>query len=231
MSAPTVSPAPVPAAAPERPPSVFAAAYLLSGASAFWLSGSIATIFAIPQYSRYYGDRQQDPVAGSLAALLLIIAALVALAAVAPSVLLAVLDAQGRRAARVLTWIFGGVAVCVAGCLLLFGVFGAIPWHRWLMTGTAVLTLVFVPATGVLLALPSSGRYFRAAREYREAHRPRARAYPPAGPGYPPPMPGYPPPPYPPRYPPAYGRPPMPPGTYPPPGRPGSAPTGGPPAG
>ena len=239
MSAPAAAPRiPVPAiAAPARPTGVLAAAYLLSGASAFWLAAAIATLFAIPQYSRFYGDLEQDPDAGTRAAFLLVTAAIFAALAAGPSILLAVLDALGRPAARVLTWIFGGLAVCVAGSILLLDLFVAIPWHRWLMTGTAVLTLVFVLATGVLLGLHSSGEYFRAARQARAARRAAARLT--GAPSHRP-SPGYLPTPYPQPYrqpfpPPSHqpflphGRQPMmpPPGGYPYAGRPGAYPPAG----
>ncbi|GAB2962647.1 hypothetical protein GCM10027280_59370 [Micromonospora polyrhachis] len=215
MSAP-VAYVPVPAVtAPRQPLSLFVAAYLLSGASALWLTAAIATLFAIPQYSRYYGDREQNADAGVLAALLLIVAVVVAVLAVGLSILLALLDAHGRPAGRVLTWIFSVVAVVIAGSILMLDLFAPIPWHRWQMAGTAVLTLGVMAATGVLLMLPSSSAYFRAARDFRTARQAAIRLARQQAGYYR--RPGYPPAPYPPAGPAPFAQPGPPP--FPQPGR------------
>jgi hypothetical protein len=83
------------------------------------------------------------------------------------------------------------MAIGVATAILSLNLFDAIAWHRRLMTGTAALTLVFVSTTAVLLALPSSSAYFRAAKKARAGRRAANRpAHQPVGyygaPGYPP---------------------------------------------
>jgi len=155
--------------APERPREVVIAAYLLAGASAFWLAAMLATLFAMPQYERHYADLAQSPDGGVPAVMLLSATVFIGLLAVALFVLLGVLDATGRPAARVLTWVFGGLAVGAAALTLGSGAFAGIAWHRWLMNGTAIVTLAFVLAAIVLLALPRSGEYFRRSRETRQA--------------------------------------------------------------
>lgn len=176
MTAPTVvpgppAPAPRPAPTPTAPTAVFVAGYLLCGAAALWLSAAIATLYAIPHYQRYYGDRAQDADAGRLAGLLLGVAVVTAVLGVGVALLLALSDARGSAGGRVLTWIFAGVAGCVSGAVLLLDLFAAVAWHRWLMTGTALLTLGFVLATSVLLALPRSTGYVRAVRQARVERR------------------------------------------------------------
>lgn len=154
---------------PSRPRVVFAAAYLLAGSAAFWFASAVATLFALPEYDRHHSDLAQDPTAGTGAVLLLVLFATGAFGAAGLALLLAFLDAQGRPAARVLTWILGGFSVCVAGSLLLVDPFTATGWHHALMLGASVLTLVLVGAVVVLLALRSSGGYYRAVRMARQA--------------------------------------------------------------
>ncbi|MEV0650783.1 hypothetical protein AB0I28_36565 [Phytomonospora sp. NPDC050363] len=186
---------------PQRPRGVFAAAYLLAGSGAFWLAAAIATLFAIPQYERHHSDLAQDPSAGVGVTLLLILFATGAFAAAGTAVLLAVFDAKGRPAARVMTWILGGLAVGVALALLLLDPFTATAWHRGLMIGASVLTLVSTSVVIVLLGSRSSGGYFRGVRWARMAAARAAYAaryrpvpqYPQAPPGWtvhnPPPAP------------------------------------------
>jgi hypothetical protein len=186
--------------APSAPPGVLAAAYLIAGAAACWISAAIAGLFAIAQYTRHYTDLRQDPSSGKAVAALFVTGAVLAVLAAAPTILLAVLDAQGRPAARVLTWIFSVVGLAVAAAVLLLDMFTALPWYRWVTAGTAVATLLFLLAGGILLMTPPAGRYFRAARDHRAAARPVPMVYPPR-PFYPaqPPYPPPPQPPYPPR--------------------------------
>lgn len=94
---------------PIRPMTLIASTYLFTGASAFWSTAAIATLFAIPQYSRYYGDLRQDADAGSVAALLLVLAAGVCVAGACVAVLLAALDAYGHTSARWLSWVYSGL--------------------------------------------------------------------------------------------------------------------------
>lgn len=162
-----------------RPGSLLTSIYLYVGASVFWLSAAIATLFAIPQYRRHYGDLAQDADAGSIAVLLLLLLAGVAVLGVAVAAVLTLLTGHGWSGARSLTWVYSGLAALVAGTLVLSDPFSAVRWHRWLMTGTAVLTVLMLAGGAVLLARPASGRFFRdhrAARQNRVARR-RAAAY------------------------------------------------------
>jgi small-conductance mechanosensitive channel len=162
------TPAPQPQAAPERPRSVLAATYLLGGAAAFWLAAMIATMFAMPQYERHYTEIARTPDGGALAVFGLALTAGLALIGAALFILLAFLDAFGRPAARVLSWVFGGLAIAVAGLILLSEAFTGVAWHQWLMNGIAIVTLAFLTAAVVLLGMPVSSQYFRRSKEHRQ---------------------------------------------------------------
>lgn len=154
-----------------RPRSVLVAVYLLAGMVAFWLTAAIATLFALPQYDRHHTDLAQDPTAGAGVAFLLVLFVVCAVIASGLSIPLVFLDAGGRPAARTLTWILGGVAGCIALILLLLDPFDAISWHRWLMTGTSLITVTFTATMTVLIARRSSGEYFRDVHAARQAMR------------------------------------------------------------
>jgi len=176
--------------APRRPGSLLASLYLYAGASAFWLAAAVATLFAIPEYRRHYSDLAQSAEAGAVATLLLLLAAGLAVCGVLVTVLLTLLDGYGWSGARAMTWVYTGLSVLVAGTVVLADPFAAIPWHRWLMTGTAVLTALLLAGGAVLLAGPASGRFFReyrAARQRIAAQRRAARHRQPfrPGPAYP----------------------------------------------
>jgi hypothetical protein len=173
---------------PTAPAGVFTAAMLLAGAAAFWLSATIATLFAVPQYGRFYENLHADHTSGSAVTLLLITSAVPSVLVSLLTVLLAVLDARGRPVAWVLTYIVAGLSACVSATYLLTGIFTAVPWHQRLMTAVSALTLVIVVTVAVLLSLRSSRRYLRAARLMRQVARPVYRPSMPYGPApYPPP--------------------------------------------
>ncbi|MGA8114844.1 MAG: hypothetical protein WCA46_14355, partial [Actinocatenispora sp.] len=146
---------------PDRPAGVSVATFLLSGAAAFWLAAAIATLFAIPQYARHVQDVEQNPDAGTGATVLLALFAFVAVSGAVIAILLAVFDAHGRTTARILTWVYAGLTVCVATVILLADPFTGVLWHHWLSLGVAVLTLALTVAVTVLLALPVATRYYR----------------------------------------------------------------------
>jgi hypothetical protein len=155
-------------AAPARPRSVLAATYLLGGAAAFWLASMIATMFAMPQYERHYTEIARTPDGGALAVFGLALTAGLALIAAALFVMLAFLDAFGRPAARVLSWVFGGLAIAVAGLVPLSEAFTGVAWHQMLMNGVAIVTLALLTAAVVLLGVPASSAYFRRSQEHRQ---------------------------------------------------------------
>ncbi|GLZ78110.1 hypothetical protein Afil01_29170 [Actinorhabdospora filicis] len=154
---------------PRPPMTVALASWLCSGTAALWLAALVATVFAAPEYTRAVSAAEQNPDAGAAVTLLVMVFAVMAVPAMAASVLLAVLTARGHATARVLTWVQGAAAACVAGLVPLTGIFTAIGWHRWLMDAVAVLTLGLVAATLILLSLQRSSAYFRRARAARQA--------------------------------------------------------------
>jgi hypothetical protein len=166
------------------PAGVFTAAYLFAGVAACWLSAAIATLFAVPQYGRYYENLHADPTAGGLAMLALILAAVPATLVSALAVLLAVLDAGGRPAARAWTYILAILAVVVSVTYLRSGLFAAVPWHHRMIAIVALVTLGAVVVMTVLLNLRGSRRYFRDATQRRRAAHPMPVYRPPY---YPPP--------------------------------------------
>jgi hypothetical protein len=175
---------------PVRPPVVFAAAYLLAGASALWAAGAVATLFAVPHYRRHYGDAAQNATTGTIAAYVVVAVAVVAFAAGAVGLALARQDARGAAAARVWTWLLGAAASAVAATLLLLEGPVVVGWHRALMRVDAALSIGLVVAALTLLTLPAARWYFRAVRKSRAvAARPYGRPPPsrpwPAPPPYP----------------------------------------------
>ena len=177
---------------PRRPASLVTSLYLFGGAAAFWLAAALATLFAIPQYSRYYGDLNQDVDAGSIATALLVLAAVMAAVGAALVVLLLWLDAYGWSAARVLTYVYSGLSLVVALVLLLSNPFSGIAWHDRLMIAITVLTMLLLLGAIVLLMRPASAQFFRdyrsvrreAANQRREARLRQAQRF-----GLPPPPP------------------------------------------
>ncbi|NUR74449.1 MAG: hypothetical protein HOU81_26865 [Hamadaea sp.] len=164
--------------APSRPGILLYALYLYWGAAALWLTSAIGALFAIPQYRVYYADLHQDPRGGSLPALLLAGVAVVASTGGAVIVLCTVLDAYGWPIARWLTWTYSVFAAAIAGIVLLVNSRAVIPWHRWSITVTAVLSLFAVAGGSILLAQPASGRFFSDCQARRRgAARQRAVAW------------------------------------------------------
>jgi hypothetical protein len=146
---------------PQRPGSLVASLYLVGGAAAFWLAAAFATLFAIPQYVRHYADLDQDVDAGSVAAFLLGLSAVIAIVGAAIAVLLVWLDAYGWSAARVLTYVYSGLSAVVAVALVVSHPFSGIVWHDRLMTATTVLTLLLLAGAIVMLMRPASRQFFR----------------------------------------------------------------------
>ncbi|MDP9795319.1 membrane protein YdbS with pleckstrin-like domain [Catenuloplanes nepalensis] len=158
-----------------RPDGVTGAAYLFSGAAAVWASAAFASFFAVPQYQRHYGDLRESADAALIAGLLLGAGGVVALVVAGLAVLLALLDLSGRPGARTITYLLGALAFVFCVVVVAFDVFAAVPWHRWLMIGAALLTAGLVIAAGVLLALPSSRGWFRLAAQQRAVRAAQAR--------------------------------------------------------
>lgn len=155
---------------PRRPASVQVAVWLLLGASAFWLTAAVLTLFALPLYRRHVSEATQNVDTGIVVGALFALLALIAAVAAGVNVFLATLDARGMPTARVLTWIYEGFSgvVAVAILILAFGD-GPVAWHRWFLVAVAVLTLLFTSTAVVLLGRPGTSRFFRDATAARQA--------------------------------------------------------------
>jgi len=92
------------------------------------------------------------------------------------AVLLTLPNGYGLSGARSMTWVYTALSVFVASTVVLADPFSAVPWHRWLMTGTAVLTALLLAGVAILLARPASGRFFREYRAVRQHTAAQRRA-------------------------------------------------------
>jgi len=136
---------------------------LLSGASALWLAAAVATLFAGPQYSRYYIDLEQDPSASIQTRMVLIGAVLLMMAAAGVGIVVAALGPGSHGSpVRMLTRAFQAVAAVAAVVVIVASAPAEVTWHARFMTGTAVLTLLLL-ATAGFIGLPSRRRARRPA--------------------------------------------------------------------
>lgn len=193
------------------PATVFAGSYLFAGVAALALVGAIGALFAIPELGHYESDRARDDAAGELAAVGLVLYAAMAVVFSFLCLLLAILGGRGRPAARVLTWVLGGLTVCFNIGLLVIGPYDSVLWYRVLTQMAAWAAILLATGSAVLLALPTSHGYFRAMRAARQQQR-LLHFGPPSDyrpPSHPMPPPGYQPPP-------SFGQPMPPPGYQPP---------------
>jgi Mycobacterium membrane protein len=133
-----------------RWPGGLTASLLLSGSAALWLAAAVATLFAGPQYGRYYVDLEQDPDASVRTGLVLVGAVFLMIVAAGAGIVLAAL---GSPVVRVLTWAFQALAAVVAVVVIVSGAPAGVTWHARYMTGTAVLTLLLL-ATATSFQLP-----------------------------------------------------------------------------
>jgi hypothetical protein len=155
---------------PVRPGTVFIGAYLYAGVCALLATVVVASMWAIPEYSRYNAATSEATNAGTAAALAMAFFAVCALIWGMVSLILAYFAGTGRRAARILTWIAAGITLLFCGLLVYKGI-APIPWYNRLNLGLN-LTMMALSATSiVLLALPSSSRYYRETRAAKLARR------------------------------------------------------------
>jgi hypothetical protein len=188
MSAPMTATTAMPARPRRAPLSLLLAGYLLGGAGALWTSAAIATLFAIPEFSRHYSQLRGDADAGPVLAVLLVFLVAASILAAAVTIPIAVSTVAGSPVARVLAWIALVPAAFVALILLLGDPYRAVPWHQRLSTAVAIATLIVCVATPVLLLRKASRAYVgqvRAARQARQAAV-RAMRVPVQQPPYPP---------------------------------------------
>ena len=215
-----------------RPGTVSVAVILLYVAAALEVISAILAIATYGDfknaYAKAYAGTSLAGQAGS-ATVTVIVSVVIALLLAVVFVVLAILDGRGNRVGRILTWIFGGLALCCLGSSFALGALGksaydanrknnpdlpsydqlqhdisdALPsWYTPVTTTLGIVVLIAVIVVIILLALPASHPYFRKAAEQQWEP-----PVPPSGPAYP-----------------SYGTPP--PGEEPPPGPAGP---GGPP--
>ncbi|MGX6604469.1 hypothetical protein ACWKSP_20390 [Micromonosporaceae bacterium Da 78-11] len=223
-----------------RPTTVTIATYLLYLVAAFQL---VNAIIALTTYGPL-SDAVKDAYAGTDAegadvavTLVLVIGAVINILLGAGFAILSIFNGRGRNAARIVTWVIGGLSLCCVGAGLSGNALAssmnagattgpsqsevesrinaALPsWYTPLSTTISVLVLLAILATIILLALPASNEFFR---------KPTAGGWDPSVPypAYPGQYPGG-------QYPggqyPGYGQPGQYPGQSPYPGQPGQSP-------
>ncbi|GIF50386.1 hypothetical protein DFJ67_2469 [Asanoa ferruginea] len=208
-----------------RPPgTVRISSYLLYATAAIEVISLLVTLATLSDLRQglndaYAGTTLED--AGDTAAVVVAVAGgVIALIIAIGLVVLGFLNLRGKNAARIVTWIVGGLFVLCCGIGSLLGAAGggmnfdsgadapdaadvqskidaAMPsWHGPVNTVLSIIPILLVLGTLILLALPASNAWFK----------PKAATWEPPTPGYPV-MPGssYPTPPYP------QGEPPLPP--------------------
>jgi hypothetical protein len=142
-------------------------------------------------YAKAYAGTSLAGQAGS-ATVTVIASVVIALLLAVIFLVLAILDGRGNRVGRLLTWIFGGLALCCLGSSFALGAFGksayessrktnpdlpsydklqsdirdALPsWYTPVTTALGIIVLAAVVVVIILLALPASNPYFRKAEE------------------------------------------------------------------
>lgn len=184
--------APPPAPAPRvRPGTVNLAVILLYVAAACEVISAIIAIATYGDfkdaYEKAYAGTSLAGKAGSATATV-IVTAVIALVLAAIFVVLAILDGNGNRVARILTWVLGGLALCCTGSSFALTAVGKsaydtnrknnpdlpsydqlqhsinaeLPsWYSAVTLTLGILVLLSVLLVIVLLALPASHPYFR----------------------------------------------------------------------
>jgi hypothetical protein len=178
-----------------RPGTVTVAVILLYVAAVLEVVAAVVAIATYGDfkdaYAKAYAGTAMEGQAGS-AAVTVIGAVVIALLLAVIFLVLAILDGRGNRVARILTWIFGGIALCCVGSSFALGALGksaydanrktnpdlpsydqlqadikdALPsWYTPVTTTLAIVVLAAVIVVIVLLALPASHPYFRKAEQ------------------------------------------------------------------
>jgi hypothetical protein len=174
-----------------RPGTVAVAVILLCVAAALEV---INVIIAIATYGDFKNAYEKAYAGTSLqgqtgtATITVIVGVVIGLVLAAIFVVLAVLDNKGNRIGRILTWVFGGLALCCLGSSFALGALGKsaydasrktnpdlpsydqfqntinseLPsWYTPVTTTIGIVVLIAVVVVIILLALPASNGYFR----------------------------------------------------------------------
>jgi hypothetical protein len=184
------SPAPAPRA---RPGTVNIAVILLYVAAALEVISAILAIATYGDfkaaYEKAYAGTSLQGQAGS-ATVTVIVSVVIALLLAVIFLVLGILNGKGNRIGRILTWIFGGLALCCLGSSFALGALGRsaydtnrknnpdlpsydqlqntikgeLPsWYTPVSTALSIIVLIMIVAVIILLALPASHPYFRKA--------------------------------------------------------------------
>jgi hypothetical protein len=189
VSSPMYPGAPAPNA---RPTTVSVSSYLLYAAAALSLIGSILTLTTIGRTSGVYRDLYAGTAAEGMESVILVATVggvVINVLFAVGLALLGVFNSRGRQAARVTTWVVGGIALCCSGLGLAgTAATGALEtsaasggpsarevqdrldavvpgWYGPATTTLSLLTLLALVAALILLALPASNAYFRSRRQ------------------------------------------------------------------
>ncbi len=206
-----------------RPGTVTVAVILLYVAAALEVVNAIISIATYGDfknaYAKAYAGTTLEGQAGS-ATITVIVSVVIALLLAVIFLVLAILDGRGNRVGRILTWIFGGLALCCLGSSFALGALGksaydssrktnpdlpsydqlqsdirdSLPsWYTPVTTALGIIVLAAVVVVIILLALPASHPYFRKAAEQQQ-WEPPVPPVPPSSYGTPPPPSNEPPP-------------------------------------
>ena len=189
-----------------RPATVTVASYLLYAMAALQVLAAVVELAVLGDtrqaYDEAYAGTALADSGGSFATATTVLGAVVGLLFAAGYVVLGIFDGKGKNPARIVTWVFGGLAICCGSFGLIGNVGGSFSfgggsrgkgqpdpaevarimklhlpaWYQPVTTVLGVLGLLFAVAVVILLALPASHPFFR-------------RQPPPAPPGWEPPIP------------------------------------------
>jgi hypothetical protein len=189
----------------ERPTIVTAATWLLVLVVVLYVVGSVMAFTSVGTvtdvYQQAYEGTELEGTEGAAAGFTIAGGALNLLYAIGLAIL-AWLDYQGRNAARIVTWVLGGLALCCGGVGLVFsGAAGniqtsevegapsaaevqrmledALPsWYSPVSLTIGIVGVLALAVALLLLALPPSNEFFR---KPPEEFQPPPSAYPPVG--------------------------------------------------
>jgi NADH:ubiquinone oxidoreductase subunit 6 (subunit J) len=155
-------------------------------------------------YEKAYANTSIANQAGT-AAVTVIVSGVIALVLAVIFLVLAILDGKGNRVGRILTWVFGGIALCCLGSAFGLSSFAksnyentrehnqdlppydqlqhdinsSLPsWYTPVTTILGIVVLLAIIVTIILLALPASNAYFRK-RDEPQWEPPTTPPYPP----------------------------------------------------
>ncbi|MCA2212850.1 hypothetical protein [Jidongwangia harbinensis] len=201
-----------------RPTTVSVSSYLLWATAALSALGGILEVSVIGDTSEVYRSATQGTDAEGTEAIVVgitVVGVVIGVVFAAALAILAIFNNRGRNAARITTWVLGGISICCTGVGLAgSAVSGSInmdtgngptqreieqqlsdtlpSWYTPVTVALGVITMLTLLGAVILLALPASNAFFRAPQQTWDP----SMAYPyPGQPqtGQPPyPQPGYP---------------------------------------